>query len=255
MVLFTVRGYSVLQLQSLLSLFILRDLPAYLWWLISSEESLDGLSSLGSTVIIDSALWANSLQGLVMLQRRAQVQQVIDLAWLRLQPWRELIASVFDAPRERRILERCQEVSVIYGGVQRSGCWEVFLLLGWLASALQWRCQAIKWPEAPSDALTVRHGDNEISLRWNYAAQESDVGLQQILFRADEEQAVTIQRHLPNEAIVSVTGGNTRCVALRSVETSQALSLAFQQVEHDGAFQRTARWLISSEQAIGSVHA
>lgn len=62
---------------------------------------------------------------------------VHDLAWIRLVPWREAIAEIFDPTETRPSLRSLREVTIeVTGdGVPPSSAW---LLLGWLASRLGW---------------------------------------------------------------------------------------------------------------------
>ena len=57
----------------------------------------------------------------------------VDLAWARLEPWREGLASFFDAAPARRPLERITALSVAAHG-RVPGAY----LAGWLASRLNW---------------------------------------------------------------------------------------------------------------------
>ena len=63
-----------------------------------------------------------------------------DLTWVRLDGWREMIASFFDAPHAIRDLAQVESLSVVGGGgatpagVTASGAY----VAGWLASRLGW---------------------------------------------------------------------------------------------------------------------
>jgi hypothetical protein len=88
---------------------------------------------------------------------------VVDLAWLRTTPWRERLAASFDTPERRRALHGLAGVSVRH---QPTSMASAALLVGWLASRLQWNgnSPAIEFEsveqEAPGLAgVTVSWGD------------------------------------------------------------------------------------------------
>lgn len=70
---------------------------------------------------------------------------VVDLAWLRIAPWRERLAAHFDPPDRRPELRTLSKISVRHGVDSLiSG----LLLVGWLCERLGWRTE-----------LLTRHGE------------------------------------------------------------------------------------------------
>jgi len=98
------------------------------------------LTREASRLVVDSeALGIDAAAGLA----RATAAHLVDLAWLRLYPWRNQIASAFDDPRVRPAVSAVQRVSItstlLRGGTIAPAS---RLLLGWLASRLGWRVQS-----------------------------------------------------------------------------------------------------------------
>jgi hypothetical protein len=61
---------------------------------------------------------------------------VVDLAWLRSTPWRERVAATFDPPHLRPDIWLFSAVTVRH---HRESAAAALLLVGWMASRLQWR--------------------------------------------------------------------------------------------------------------------
>jgi hypothetical protein len=62
---------------------------------------------------------------------------VVDLAWLRSTPWRERIAATFDPDPVRPELRTISSVTIRH---HPDSAASALLLIGWLASRLDWRC-------------------------------------------------------------------------------------------------------------------
>ena len=72
------------------------------------------------------------------LRRCSTSVYVVDLAWLRSTPWRERVAATFDPPHLRPDLRTISAVTVRH---QPESAVAALLLLGWLASRLDWRAE------------------------------------------------------------------------------------------------------------------
>jgi glucose-6-phosphate dehydrogenase assembly protein OpcA len=113
---------------AVLSLLV-TDLPTYVWWLGPIPADMALLTAFGrhsTSTIVDSNV--SSLEGVAAVGRLQPA--VTDLAWLRLEPWREAIASLFDPPPAAEALGGLHAVDV-QGPVN-----EARLLAGWLGSRL-----------------------------------------------------------------------------------------------------------------------
>jgi glucose-6-phosphate dehydrogenase assembly protein OpcA len=120
---------------------LVEDMPVYTWWRrreLNGSPWLDPLVGLSDYWVVDSAVSAEPdlhLRALEALSTRLSWNgHVVDAAWMRLEPWREAVASFFDNPALRPALERMTRVRVEAGG--RVAC---AYLAGWLASRLGFR--------------------------------------------------------------------------------------------------------------------
>jgi glucose-6-phosphate dehydrogenase-like protein OpcA len=114
---------------------VVPDLPTLLWSPHGHPEAVDALLGLAQAVLLDSVdepVWREAIDRACELSRQAYV---VDLAWLRSTPWRERIAAVFDPPRHRRELAAITKIALRHHPASTVAG---MLLVGWLASRLQW---------------------------------------------------------------------------------------------------------------------
>ncbi|MGH7737703.1 MAG: OpcA/G6PD domain-containing protein [Candidatus Tyrphobacter sp.] len=116
------------------------DLPRTLLWVASntaSDERFMRLAPESRTILLDSSRARDdgaSLRDLTVLRaREAGVVSFHDLAYLRLAPWQELVADLFDGRAFVDDLFDLKRVCVAVGSDA-----EGYYLLGWLASRLGW---------------------------------------------------------------------------------------------------------------------
>jgi glucose-6-phosphate dehydrogenase assembly protein OpcA len=128
-VMLMVGGQAANHLDSLVEPFTLADLPVPVWYASDVPDPSDPLLSVGTAVIVDSrdAAGTGRLRSLLELARR---RTVVDLSWIRLRPWRELLADLFSPP-ERRVWLQSVERAEVKGKVGPRQ-----LLGGWLVSQL-----------------------------------------------------------------------------------------------------------------------
>jgi glucose-6-phosphate dehydrogenase assembly protein OpcA len=114
---------------------VVTDLPTLLWSPHGHHEVVEELLALSQAVLLDSVeepIAAEALERACALSGQAYV---VDLAWLRSTPWRERVAASFDPPWLRRELRTITSVTVRHHPASTVAA---MLLLGWLASRLQW---------------------------------------------------------------------------------------------------------------------
>jgi glucose-6-phosphate dehydrogenase assembly protein OpcA len=97
-----------------------------------------------------------------------------DFTWLRLRPWRQLIAQFFDPPDVQLCLSTVEEVTISYADLRNdgsSGFASALLTVGWLASRLGWdimdpleKRRSGGWT-APLRSIDANGRGREISLR------------------------------------------------------------------------------------------
>ena len=76
---------------------------------------------------------------------------VVDLAWLRTTPWRERLAASFDPPARRASLATIEGFTIRH---QSSSTASALLLVGWLASRLDWDTRPLVSRERHRNART-----------------------------------------------------------------------------------------------------
>jgi glucose-6-phosphate dehydrogenase assembly protein OpcA len=138
---------------AVLSLLV-TDLPTFVWWQGAIPKGLavlSDLAALASSTVVDSSV--SSLEGVGTVGRLDS--WVIDLAWLRLEPWREAIASMFDPPSAAASLGSAKAVSV-QGPVN-----EARLLAGWLRSRVGRPIELDHSERGHVERVAVRCGGSE----------------------------------------------------------------------------------------------
>jgi glucose-6-phosphate dehydrogenase assembly protein OpcA len=138
-------------LRSAVGALRLPEAPVVLLWIargMSSDARFASLCEDAQTIVYNSSLLDAGHEALCELVDYAEHHPnlaLADIAYLRLAPWQECVATFFDgkAAEELRDLER---VEIACGSEP-----EAFYLLGWLASRLQWTPTA-------ADALLNRFG-------------------------------------------------------------------------------------------------
>jgi glucose-6-phosphate dehydrogenase assembly protein OpcA len=143
-----VGGQAALHLDSLVEAFTLADLPVAVWYVGTVPEPSDPLLTVAHAVILDSRDNAEprDLRDLLELVRR---RTVVDLSWIRLQPWRVLLAGLFDAPAYRPYVTAVASAHVSGKSGPRH------LLGGWLASQLHLERQQIRLTDARHVEITL----------------------------------------------------------------------------------------------------
>jgi glucose-6-phosphate dehydrogenase assembly protein OpcA len=150
-----VGGQAANHLDSLAEAFTLSDLPVPVWYVGDIPDPTDQLLSVATSVVVDSrdAAGTGRLRALLELARR---RTVVDLSWIRLQPWRELLAGLFDPPERRPWLDAVEEVEVTGKIGPRQ------LLGGWLMSQLHLAPDQVQLVDAQHVEVRVvcRRGPN-----------------------------------------------------------------------------------------------
>jgi glucose-6-phosphate dehydrogenase assembly protein OpcA len=124
---------------------LVHDLPVALWW--TDDPPIGGrtftdLVALADRLVIDSGLFRDDGRArLVSLAAHAQEGlEIYDIGWMRLEPWRMLLAGLFDDPDLGPFVGGIGRVRVTVaqpGSVLRIS--RAALYLGWLAGRLGWR--------------------------------------------------------------------------------------------------------------------
>jgi glucose-6-phosphate dehydrogenase assembly protein OpcA len=131
----TVRGPACAHLDSLVEPITLPDLPVAVWFPSRLPKPDDPLTGVADVLLVDAResrrASARDHEQDADPQHLFGVRPVIDLAWIRLSPWRELLARLFDGPVYRPFVTGVHAVEV------RGKLGARLLLAGWLASRLR----------------------------------------------------------------------------------------------------------------------
>jgi len=135
-------GPPATHLESLAGPLLIPDLPVFLWYpgaFSPRSPEFAAMAELADRVIVDSAASEDHetcLREITALVEDPATPALGDLQWVGLSPWRSLLADTFGAPERAGELERIERVEILYapGGENRA-----LLLLGWLASTLEWK--------------------------------------------------------------------------------------------------------------------
>jgi glucose-6-phosphate dehydrogenase assembly protein OpcA len=126
-VVLTVHGPAVRHLDSLIEPITLPDLPVACWYVGAAPAPDDPLAETADVVLVDGKELAGDLGDLLELTRR---RTVIDLSWVRLTPWRLLLAGLFEGRAYRPYVTEVNRAEV------RGKPGPRHLLGGWLAECL-----------------------------------------------------------------------------------------------------------------------
>lgn len=162
-----VRGDFDERVASVVIPLLVPDLPVFLWWTGTPPRDarrLDDLVALADRFIVDSADFARADQTLPEVARLRRLGVgITDLNWARLTHWRELVAQFFDVASWRPYLDVVTGIRIGFA-VDMDGRAihpsQALLLLGWLASRLQWRpIEALAPAEAGGLLFRMRRAD------------------------------------------------------------------------------------------------
>jgi glucose-6-phosphate dehydrogenase assembly protein OpcA len=185
-----VAGQAASHLASIASPFVLGDLPVLIWFPERLPGPADPLLSLGTALVTDTralseAEIAHSYRTLLELANR---QPVVDLSWVRLQPWRELLAGLFDAGRNRWFLQGVRLASVKGKPGPRH------ILGGWLMAQLDLRARELSLSDAKHVGITLEAASGGEQGTFSV---ERDEGSRAVWARAELSSGVSHSQALP----------------------------------------------------------
>lgn len=114
-------------LHSLVEPFTLPDLPVVVWYVSALPDPDDELLASCGAMVIDSKALGGARPAMVDL---AGGRPLLDLSWIRLAPWRTLLAGLFDGAEYRPFLSGVRSATVEGEEGPRA------LLAGWVRSRL-----------------------------------------------------------------------------------------------------------------------
>jgi len=173
------------------------DVPVYLWWkdIPHYEDKLfDRMAEMADRIVINSAAFDRPYDDLLRLAKMiadpSRLLRVSDLNWGTLTSWRTLLASFWDVPEYRPLLDKIDRVTVRYRSPSEAPeqiAPKALLLAGWFSSRLGWK--------VVGDAVRVKEGGVECVLR-------SD---RQIVFSLIREKTVDLDDGMISSFALSTT--------------------------------------------------
>ena len=163
-------GEAVEHVAGVVAPLLLPDLPTVLWW--QGVPPLDSrpfqrLVEIADRLIVDVEQFGYGQAALLQVQKVRQALgahcALADLAWTRLRPWRELIASLFDPPSIRPFVRHLESLRIEYvapskdplpvEAEQRTPP-AILLLVAWIESATDLQLKVTLQPKkAPDQAM------------------------------------------------------------------------------------------------------
>lgn len=259
------RGAVSVRLPSVVGALSVTDVPTTLVWLgraHADDPVFAALASDATRIVLDASL--GSLAGLadVVYSLRARAPGVVpgvaDLAWVRLAPWQELCAQVFDEPRLRPLAERVTDLGIVQAGKAGTvlGA-HGSLLLGWLATRLGWRATSLagKLRLVRRDGVAIA-----VSLR-SREAESSVPGSVQAVSLSAREGDLSVHGEMDRQPEASPARDMTACwridirsgsaepqrieqrVRLHDESAAAALERTLHRRAHDPALEEAAAWV------------
>ena len=113
---------------TMLQALIPADLPCWVWWngtMDESPELLEALTVPPRRLVVDSSIGEPRRCLDLLVQQIERGQAVNDLNWLRLRTWRESLAMVFDPPNRQSALDQVVQLDIDVEGQHpvRACCW------------------------------------------------------------------------------------------------------------------------------------
>lgn len=138
-------------LDSLVEPLTLPDLPVVVWFAGAPPGPAEPLLAAADAVVVDTKEPAEAhLAAAAALDQR---HTVLDLAWIRLRPWRTTLAGLFDVPTVRPFL------GTVTGATVRGKPGARLLLGGWLVSRLGLPASAVTTEQARHAGIVLEAGD------------------------------------------------------------------------------------------------
>ncbi|HET7653435.1 MAG TPA: glucose-6-phosphate dehydrogenase assembly protein OpcA [Acidimicrobiales bacterium] len=209
-----VRGPMVHHLDSVVEPFTLADLPVAVWLPGMLTPLSDPLLGAADRIVVDSKELgdAGGLPDISELLRRFPV---VDLSWVRLQPWREITAGLFEGDVFRPFVH----------GVRSATVWGKqgprLLLGGWLASRLGLEPSAVSLVE-----------DRHASIRLDCVDEASG---HHGVFRVERQST---ERLITTTVEVDGMEPQVRTLRLRDRSPGRVLGTALSHLGHDRVYEQ-----------------
>ncbi len=217
------------------------DLPVFLWWHDRPDSDLDLMNAVLEAcdhLIIDSELLQNLSFIAEVMKTHGDWLAISDLNWARLTPWRSALAGFYEHPDCRPYYEDLTQIEIeCESPLQESR--KALLLLGWLASSLNWR-----WAERPH-LQNSKQQRISVSLRCNQS--DSDRLRRVRLISRDAEFVVSVvpdASYLQAEITIQKEKRGTQLIKLPEQTLSAFLNKEVTILGHDRIYERAIQFLL-----------
>jgi glucose-6-phosphate dehydrogenase assembly protein OpcA len=209
---------------------LVSDMPVFVWWRASLTDPLrQPIAEAAERFIVNSGDAATAEAPLPLLVGMTESPtwhgNVGDLAWERTEPWREIVASMFDVPEAQAELPRLRRVEIACRGVGEACGAPGLYLAGWLASRLGWRVEAperARRTDGEAVEITLASSAASVHGRITHVRLEAEGGA---VFHASRTQCDG-----PSVRVL----GQTRRPRLRHIAPMDDLTLLHGELQRDG---------------------
>lgn len=127
----------VARLESIVDPVVMTDVPTLVWAPHGHRAAFDAVVGLSQSVLLDTTDAAEPAVGLHVVHglQASHDLSVVDLAWLRVSPWRLRLAAHYASPRRTAELATIRTLEVRHDAQSAVAGW---LLAGWFADRLGW---------------------------------------------------------------------------------------------------------------------
>lgn len=142
------------RLDSIVEPVVMTDVPTLVWAPHGHRDALDAVAELSQSVLLDTSDPVDAAVGLATARdlHESHGLSVVDLAWLRANPWRMRLAAHYAPAHRLASLWRIREVEVGHHPGSEVAAW---LTLGWLADRLHWSIDDHGVHDAEGHPVTV----------------------------------------------------------------------------------------------------
>jgi len=209
---------------------LVSDMPVFVWWRapVVGQRLLVPILELADRFILNSATQEDEDRALPVLAWMTGHPGwrgcVGDLAWMRTEPWREIVAAMFDDPDARSGLPGLRAVQIDCAGGEGCGSPGLYLA-GWLASRLGWtveRPDLVRRPDGELVQIELRPGTSSVPGR-----------ITQVRLHTDGGHAFEASRTRCEGPGVRVVSGG-RPPSLRRIQPLDDLALLHGELQRDG---------------------
>ncbi|HMK96941.1 MAG TPA: glucose-6-phosphate dehydrogenase assembly protein OpcA [Acidimicrobiales bacterium] len=212
-----VGGQAASHLASIVGPFVLADLPTVMWFPWHLPDPADPLLQLASAILVDTRdvgpdapSIGHSYRTLLELANRCPV---VDLSWVRLQPWRELLAGLFEPEHSRAFLAAVGRAEVTGKPGPRH------MLGGWLMAQLDLRARELVLTDAKHVDITL----------------EAHLAEQQGTFQVHRDEST---RAVWAKATISGGPSHSQALPLPDDSLTSALAAAISNLRADRVWER-----------------